>query len=65
MEEFKLAENVTFAHMACVVENDDFKDPTEETITNQTITFLYKLVKGISPKSHGIFIFTEFSKKLS
>lgn len=48
LEEFKLADNVIFAHMGCVVENEDLQDPT-----NETITFLYKLVQGVCPKSYG------------
>jgi len=36
------------AHMACMVENEGHED-----ITQETITFLYKLVDGPCPKSHG------------
>lgn len=35
-------------HMACLVENENEDDPTEETIT-----FLYKFVHGGCPKSYG------------
>lgn len=48
VEEFKLANNIMFGHMGCIVENEDFKDPT-----NETITFLYKLAEGVCPKSYG------------
>jgi len=40
--------NVFSAHMACMVENEGHED-----ITQETITFLYKLVDGPCPKSHG------------
>lgn len=33
---------------ACMVENEDDTDPSKETIT-----FLYKFVKGACPKSYG------------
>ena len=33
---------------ACMVENEDEEDPTQETIT-----FLYKFTKGACPKSYG------------
>ncbi|GAB6029645.1 DNA mismatch repair protein msh6 [Chamberlinius hualienensis] len=36
------------SHMACLVENENDGDPTQETIT-----FLYKLVPGACPKSYG------------
>ena len=39
---------VAAAHMACMVENEGAEDITEENIT-----FLYKLVDGAAPKSHG------------
>ena len=48
LEEFKSADHVIFGHMGCVVEQEDLNDPT-----NETITFLYKLVRGICPKSYG------------
>ena len=41
-------ENVFSAHMACMVENEGHED-----ITKESITFLYKLVEGPCPKSHG------------
>ncbi len=40
--------NVAACHMACMVENEGHED-----ITQETITFLYKLVSGPCPKSHG------------
>ncbi|CAI9720918.1 mismatch repair Msh6 [Octopus vulgaris] len=40
--------NVRLGHMACMVENESEDDPTQETIT-----FLYKFVKGACPKSYG------------
>ena len=39
---------VASAHMSCMVENEGAEDITEENIT-----FLYKLVDGAAPKSHG------------
>ena len=36
------------AHMACMVENAGHED-----ITKESITFLYKLVDGPCPRSHG------------
>ena len=36
------------AHMACMVENEGHED-----ITQENITFLYKLTEGAAPKSHG------------
>lgn len=40
--------SLQFGHMACMVENENEDDPTQETIT-----FLYKLVPGACPKSYG------------
>ncbi|XP_044184294.1 DNA mismatch repair protein Msh6-like isoform X1 [Acropora millepora] len=48
VEEFSADENVRLGHMACMVENEDDTDPIKETIT-----FLYKFVKGACPKSYG------------
>ncbi|XP_053695896.1 probable DNA mismatch repair protein Msh6 [Sabethes cyaneus] len=39
---------VTLGHMACMVENEDDEDPTQETVT-----FLYKYADGPCPKSYG------------
>ena len=36
------------AHMACMVDNEGHED-----ITQENITFLYKLTDGAAPKSHG------------
>ena len=36
------------AHMACMIENEGHED-----ITQENITFLYKLAEGAAPKSHG------------
>ncbi|XP_012941985.1 DNA mismatch repair protein Msh6 [Aplysia californica] len=48
VEEFKNDSNVRLGHMACMVENENEEDPSQETIT-----FLYKFVKGACPKSYG------------
>lgn len=48
VEEFSADQNVRLGHMACMVENEDDTDPSQETIT-----FLYKFVKGACPKSYG------------
>ena len=48
VEEFEREPRVRLAHMACMVENENEDDPTEETIT-----FLYKLSDGACPKSYG------------
>ncbi|XP_059154951.1 DNA mismatch repair protein Msh6-like [Physella acuta] len=48
VEEFKNDSNVRLGHMACMVENENDEDPSQETIT-----FLYKFVKGACPKSYG------------
>jgi len=48
VEEFSADPNVRLGHMACMVENEDETDPSKETIT-----FLYKFVKGACPKSYG------------
>ncbi|KAE9418496.1 hypothetical protein Angca_007556, partial [Angiostrongylus cantonensis] len=41
---------ITLAHMACMVENEDETNPTEECVT-----FLYRLTDGVCPKSYGFF----------
>ncbi|XP_017135484.1 probable DNA mismatch repair protein Msh6 [Drosophila miranda] len=41
-------QRVTLGHMACMVENEDTTDPTQETVT-----FLYKYTAGACPKSYG------------
>ncbi|KAL9963214.1 hypothetical protein ACROYT_G032392 [Oculina patagonica] len=48
VEEFSADPNVRLGHMACMVENEVDTDPSKETIT-----FLYKFVKGACPKSYG------------
>lgn len=48
VEEFSHDPNIRLGHMACMVENEDEEDPTQETIT-----FLYKFTKGACPKSYG------------
>ncbi|CAG7726423.1 unnamed protein product [Allacma fusca] len=40
--------SIQLGHMACMVENENEDDPTQETIT-----FLYKLIPGACPKSYG------------
>ncbi|KAK6729272.1 hypothetical protein RB195_006365 [Necator americanus] len=42
--------NVTLAHMACMVENENESNPTEESVT-----FLYRLTSGVCPKSYGFY----------
>ena len=41
-------EGMVAAHMACMVENEGHED-----ISQENITFLYKLTEGAAPKSHG------------
>ncbi|XP_023245982.1 LOW QUALITY PROTEIN: probable DNA mismatch repair protein Msh6 [Copidosoma floridanum] len=48
VEDFKDNTNVSSAHMACMVENED-----EGEVTEQNVTFLYKLSQGACPKSYG------------
>ncbi|EDV97736.1 probable DNA mismatch repair protein Msh6 [Drosophila grimshawi] len=45
---FHMDKRVTLGHMACMVENEDNTDPTQETVT-----FLYKYTAGACPKSYG------------
>ncbi|XP_075160076.1 DNA mismatch repair protein Msh6 [Haematobia irritans] len=45
---FHKDERITLGHMACMVENEDTEDPTQETVT-----FLYKYTAGACPKSYG------------
>ncbi|KAK6167624.1 hypothetical protein SNE40_021604 [Patella caerulea] len=47
VEQFSHDQNIRLGHMACMVENET-EDPSQETIT-----FLYKFVKGACPKSYG------------
>ncbi|PIK37036.1 putative DNA mismatch repair protein Msh6 [Apostichopus japonicus] len=48
VEEFSHDTNIRLGHMACMVENENDEDPSQETIT-----FLYKFVGGACPKSYG------------
>ncbi|KAJ8674770.1 hypothetical protein QAD02_010556 [Eretmocerus hayati] len=48
VEDYKKNPNVTLAHMACMVENED-----EEQVSEENVTFLYKLSEGACPKSYG------------
>ncbi|XP_070788374.1 DNA mismatch repair protein Msh6 isoform X1 [Pituophis catenifer annectens] len=47
VEDYSHSLSVRLGHMACMVENE-CEDPSQETIT-----FLYKFVKGACPKSYG------------
>lgn len=42
------ANSLYFFKQACMVENENDEDPSQETIT-----FLYKFVAGACPKSYG------------
>ncbi|XP_046478017.1 probable DNA mismatch repair protein Msh6 [Neodiprion pinetum] len=48
VEDYKLDKNVSLSHMACMVETEE-----EEEVSQETVTFLYKLSKGACPKSYG------------
>ncbi|XP_060610526.2 DNA mismatch repair protein Msh6 [Anolis sagrei] len=47
VEDYASCPFVQLGHMACMVENES-EDPSQETIT-----FLYKFIKGACPKSYG------------
>ncbi|CAI5771285.1 mismatch repair Msh6 isoform X2 [Podarcis lilfordi] len=47
VEDYSHTPSVRLGHMACMVENET-DDPSQETIT-----FLYKFIKGACPKSYG------------
>uniref|UniRef100_A0A5F9D056 DNA mismatch repair protein n=1 Tax=Oryctolagus cuniculus TaxID=9986 RepID=A0A5F9D056_RABIT len=47
VEDYSQNDAVRLGHMACMVENE-CEDPSQETIT-----FLYKFIKGACPKSYG------------
>lgn len=47
VEDYSKNVSVRLGHMACMVENE-CEDPSQETIT-----FLYKFIKGACPKSYG------------
>jgi len=44
----EIRKGVKAAHMACMIENEGHED-----ISQENITFLYKLTEGAAPKSHG------------
>uniref|UniRef100_W8C538 DNA mismatch repair protein n=2 Tax=Ceratitis capitata TaxID=7213 RepID=W8C538_CERCA len=48
IEYFHKDTRIALGHMACMVENEDTDDPTQETVT-----FLYKYTAGACPKSYG------------
>nr|XP_033324145.1 probable DNA mismatch repair protein Msh6 [Megalopta genalis] len=48
VEDYKNNKDVTLAHMACMVENEE-----EDEVSQETVTFLYKLSEGACPKSYG------------
>ncbi|XP_054156482.1 DNA mismatch repair protein Msh6-like [Oppia nitens] len=48
VDEFKDNPHIKLVHMACMIENENESDPTEEDIT-----FLYKLKDNACPKSYG------------
>ncbi|KYQ47660.1 putative DNA mismatch repair protein Msh6 [Trachymyrmex zeteki] len=48
VEDYKTNEEVTLTHMACMVETEE-----EEEVSQETVTFLYKLSEGACPKSYG------------
>ncbi|XP_068796155.1 DNA mismatch repair protein Msh6 isoform X2 [Struthio camelus] len=47
VEDYSHSAAVRLGHMACMVENE-CEDPSQETIT-----FLYKFIEGVCPKSYG------------
>ncbi|XP_058451962.1 probable DNA mismatch repair protein Msh6 [Malaya genurostris] len=48
VDNFTGDKRISLGHMACMVENEDDEDPTQETVT-----FLYKYSSGACPKSYG------------
>ncbi|KAH0951034.1 hypothetical protein HN011_010133 [Eciton burchellii] len=48
VEDYKTNKEVTLAHMACMVETEE-----EDEVSQETVTFLYKLSEGACPKSYG------------
>ncbi|KAF7387459.1 hypothetical protein HZH68_013136 [Vespula germanica] len=48
VEDYKNNPDVTLVHMACMVETEE-----EEEVSQETVTFLYKLGEGACPKSYG------------
>ncbi|KOC69993.1 putative DNA mismatch repair protein Msh6 [Habropoda laboriosa] len=48
VEDYKTNKHITLAHMACMVENEE-----QDEVSQETVTFLYKLSDGACPKSYG------------
>ncbi|XP_012344684.1 probable DNA mismatch repair protein Msh6 [Apis florea] len=48
VEDYKNDKKITLAHMACMVENEE-----QDEVSQETVTFLYKLSEGACPKSYG------------
>lgn len=48
VEDYKNNKKITLAHMACMVENEE-----QDKVSQETVTFLYKLSEGACPKSYG------------
>lgn len=48
VDNFHEDQRISLGHMACMVENENNDDPTQETVT-----FLYKYSDGACPKSYG------------
>ncbi|KAK2589266.1 hypothetical protein KPH14_007823 [Odynerus spinipes] len=48
VEDYKNNPDITLVHMACMVETEE-----EEEVSEETVTFLYKLSEGACPKSYG------------
>ncbi|XP_033303420.1 probable DNA mismatch repair protein Msh6 [Bombus bifarius] len=48
VEDYKNTKEITLAHMACMVENEE-----QDEVSQETVTFLYKLSEGACPKSYG------------
>lgn len=48
VDNFQKDSNVALGHMACMVENED-----DEDVTQETVTFLYKYIDGPASKSYA------------
>lgn len=48
VEDYKNTKEITLAHMACMVETEE-----QDEVSQETVTFLYKLSEGACPKSYG------------
>lgn len=48
VDNFQTDPNVALGHMACMVENED-----DEDVTQETVTFLYKYIDGPASKSYA------------